>query len=72
MVSVTQSLKDIGVSSSEELVRRVNRTKPYQEWQYQLKTGDRLPRGKFFVGKKAGSPRPIILDEGRILYSSST
>jgi len=31
----------------------------YKDWLHKLNRGDKLPRGKFFKGKKAG--KPIIL-----------
>lgn len=34
----------------------------FDEWQQRLKTGDRLPRGRYFTGKESG-PIIRILDE---------
>ncbi len=39
-----------------------NKNAPFREWQYRLKKGSRLPRGKFFHDKVAGKPF-MILDE---------
>ncbi|EPG4124766.1 hypothetical protein RFD67_005531 [Klebsiella pneumoniae] len=44
---VTQSLADFG--------RYSYKPRPaFQDWIERLKTGERLPRGRYFVGKKPG------------------
>ncbi len=40
----------------------------FRAWQRKLNRGDRLPRGKFFKGKRAGKPL-VIMDEGHLLTS---
>ncbi len=48
-VMVTQSLADFG--------RYSYKPRPaFQDWIERLKTGERLPRGRYFVGKKPGGP----------------
>jgi len=43
----------------------------FREWLYKLKKGERLPRGKYFRGRKSG--RPIFfIDEMNILTNSYT
>jgi hypothetical protein len=34
----------------------------FTDWQYKLKRGDKLPRGKWFKDKKAGKPY-LVFDE---------
>lgn len=46
----------------EAKVRAHLRAAAFREWQNSLKRGDKLPRGKFFRGKKAGRSF-IALDE---------
>ncbi len=54
-VMVTQSLADFG--------RYSYKPRPaFQDWIERLKTGERLPRGRYFVGKKPGG-RPVLIDE---------
>ncbi|HGB4080487.1 TPA: hypothetical protein ACIVGF_002869 [Salmonella enterica subsp. enterica serovar 16:l,v:-] len=57
-VMVTQSLSMFG---------RYKYRPAFQEWIYRLKKGERLPRGRYFVGKKPGRPMPII-DEFSSLF----
>ena len=41
----------------------------FREWLYQLKKGERLPRGKYFCGRKPG--RPIFfIDEMHTLTNA--
>lgn len=41
----------------------------FREWLYQLKKGERLPRGKYFRGRKTG--RPIFfIDEMHTLTNA--
>lgn len=47
--------------SAEDFIRPRYGT-AFKEWQYKLKRGDKLPRGKWFKGKTAGRPR-VIFDE---------
>lgn len=42
----------------------------YKDWLHKLNRNDKLPRGKFFKGKKAG--KPIILIDEFWQYSSKT
>nr|WP_227543306.1 hypothetical protein [Klebsiella pneumoniae] len=52
---VTQSLADFG--------RYSYKPRPaFQDWIERLKTGERLPRGRYFVGKKHGG-RTVLIDE---------
>ncbi|HBU0299448.1 hypothetical protein C4Z35_006310 [Klebsiella pneumoniae subsp. pneumoniae] len=52
---VTQSLADFG--------RYSYKPRPaFQDWIERLKTGERLPRGRYFVGKKPGG-RLVLIDE---------
>ncbi|MBO1997417.1 hypothetical protein J4730_12330 [Klebsiella pneumoniae] len=52
---VTQSLADFG--------RYSYKPRPaFQDWIERLKTGERLPRGRYFVGKKLGG-RLVLIDE---------
>lgn len=39
-----------------------SRNAAFEEWRQKLNHGDRLPRGRYFVGKKAGRKR-LIIDE---------
>lgn len=41
----------------------------FQDWINHLKKGERLPRGRFFAGKKPGR-RLVILDEFHEMHSS--
>jgi len=36
------------------------------DWQMKLKEKDRLPRGKWFQGKRAGSPK-LVMDEAFLM-----
>ncbi|UVG03194.1 hypothetical protein NWT87_28440 (plasmid) [Klebsiella pneumoniae] len=52
-VMVTQSLADFG--------RYSYKPRPaFQDWIERLKTGERLPRGRYFVGKKPGGRLVLI------------
>lgn len=38
---------------------------PFESWRKRLSYGDRLPRGRFFVGKRAGVTATVLIcDEG--------
>lgn len=52
-VEVTQSLETFG---------RYKSRPAFQDWSCRLKKGERLPRGRYFVGKKPGRPLQIIDD----------
>ena len=60
VVTVTQNMPYM--PNLERRVAYLRKTAAFKEWQENLKVGDRLPRGKFFKGKKAGRPL-VILDE---------
>ncbi|RYY74551.1 MAG: hypothetical protein EOO52_13380 [Gammaproteobacteria bacterium] len=53
----------------EACVRQHRRTAAFLEWQRKLNRADRLPRGKFFVGKKGGKPF-MLMDEAYMLNGS--
>lgn len=53
----------------EAAVRTHLRTAAFRDWQHRLKRGDKLPRGKFFKGKKAGKPF-MMMDEAHFLNDS--
>lgn len=67
-VTITQSFADFGLKVGEDgsLVRldgsRIKPHHAFKEWQYRLKRGERLPRGRFFRGKKPGRPA-VFVDE---------
>lgn len=54
IVGITQSL--------DEYKRLAGKNAAFRVWQYKLGRGDKLPRGKYFNGKKAGKPI-VIIDE---------
>jgi len=43
----------------------------FREWQYNLKRGDILPRGKWFKDKKAGKPQ-LIYDEAHLFLNRNS
>lgn len=45
------------------VVARRNRNAAFEEWRQKLQRGTRLPRGRYFVGKKAGLQNMIVRDE---------
>lgn len=53
-ITVTQDIKDF----------KLSKPMPYafRDWIYRLNKGEKLPRGKYFSGKKAGKPM-VIIDE---------
>jgi hypothetical protein len=57
VVTVTQTMPDW---RRHEAYRRKNAA--FEEWRQKLHHGDRLPRGKFFKGKKSGK-KFIVMDE---------
>lgn len=46
----------------ERRIAYLRKTAAFKEWLEKLNHGDRLPRGKFFIGKKPGKPL-MIMDE---------
>lgn len=46
----------------EAAARKHLKAAAFTDWQNRLKRGDKLPRGKFFRGKKAGRPL-VAVDE---------
>lgn len=43
----------------------------YKDWLHKLNRNDKLPRGKFFKGKKAGKPI-ILMDEAHLFLGGSS
>ncbi|MBY5246604.1 hypothetical protein [Klebsiella quasipneumoniae] len=68
VTTVTQNLADFGVKVGDDgkLIRldgsRIKTHAAYKEWLYRLRPGERLPRGRFFRGKRPGRPL-VIMDE---------
>jgi len=60
---VTQS---IDKEKYEAAVRKHLKAAAFIDWQHRLNRGDKLPRGKFFRGKKAGRPI-LITDEAHFM-----
>ena len=58
------------VQELTEYKRLAGKNAAFQQWQHNLKRGDKLPRGKFFKGKKAGRPL-FIMDEAWSLCSKN-
>ncbi|MDP5168537.1 hypothetical protein [Pseudomonas syringae] len=58
MVTVTQSMNDL-----VEAAARRRKIAAFEEWRQKLRSGDRLPRGKFFKGKKPGFKKLFQRDE---------
>ncbi|WGO96417.1 hypothetical protein QCD61_28380 (plasmid) [Pseudomonas viciae] len=56
-VTVTQTLPDM---ERFEAYRR--KTAAFEEWREKLNKGDRLPRGRFFKGKRPGR-KLVVIDE---------
>lgn len=56
-VTVTQTLPDW-----EKELAYHRKTAAFEEWRQKLSRGDRLPRGKFFKGKRPGK-KPVLIDE---------
>lgn len=59
------------ITKTKEDLKRLIGKPAFRHWQYKLKQGETLPRGKFFKGKKPkGGRRPlIILDEAWMFLS---
>lgn len=63
VITFTQSVK--------MLKGNVRRKRPaFEEWQQRLNAGDKLPRGRYFTGKKPGLVMRFI-DEFHLVNSSS-
>lgn len=68
-MNATQSQDDL-TAATKKFVREVRKTlqghhqkhAAFRSWQYRLGSGDRLPRGPFFKGKRPGRPI-IVFDE---------
>ena len=45
------------------IVARRTRNAAFEEWRQKLSRGARLPRGRYFVGKKAGPQNMVAWDE---------
>lgn len=59
VVTATQSMLDVDLERYEAWRKK---TVAFEEWRQSLNRGDRLPRGRFFKGKKPGC-NLIVLDE---------
>lgn len=66
LVTVTQTMPDW---RRHEAYRR--KTAAFEEWRQKLHHGDRLPRGKFFKGKKPGK-KFIVMDEFWQAFNATT
>tara|TARA_Y100000780_G_C13548965_1_gene364526 strand:- start:51 stop:275 length:225 start_codon:yes stop_codon:yes gene_type:complete len=58
------------VQELTEYKRLAGKNAAFRQWQQKLKRGEKLPRGKFFKGKKAGKPL-FIMDEAWLLISKN-
>lgn len=57
-ITATQEL----TAADRERLRHIKKTSAFDEWRKRLRPNDRLPRGRFFKGKKAG-PAFFFMDE---------
>jgi hypothetical protein len=57
-ITATQSL----TVADRERLRQIKKTAAFDEWRQRLRPNDRLPRGTYFKGKKAG-PAFFFMDE---------
>lgn len=57
-ITATQEL----TAADRERLRHIKKTSAFDEWRQRLRPNDRLPRGHFFKGKKAG-PAFFFMDE---------
>ncbi|MFK4135922.1 hypothetical protein ACI2KR_27110 [Pseudomonas luteola] len=64
-VKVTQLMADI-----ERFDKYRRKTAAFEEWRKKLFRNDRLPRGKFFVGKKPGG-KLVAIDESWQMIASN-
>ena len=61
------NIKEIKIKAEKQIKYR-RKTAAFRDWQFSLKRGDTLPRGKFFKGKKAGG-QIVITDEAHLFIS---
>lgn len=47
----------------DDYKRKAGTNAAFREWQFKLRPGERLPRGKFFKGKTAGRRPHVVMDE---------
>lgn len=45
------------------VVAKRNRNAGFEDWRQKLQHGSRLPRGRYFVGKKPGPQKMMVMDE---------
>ncbi|HEP8970168.1 TPA: hypothetical protein VDU83_002505 [Pseudomonas aeruginosa] len=57
IVKITQTLPDM-----ERFDAYRRKTAAFEEWRQKLNRGDRLPRGRFFKGKRPGR-QLVVMDE---------
>lgn len=57
IATVTQAMPDL-----EKERAYLRKTAAFEEWRQKLNRGDRLPRGKFFKGKRPGK-KIVLVDE---------
>ncbi|MBA1203628.1 hypothetical protein G7009_18055 [Pseudomonas capeferrum] len=57
-ITVKQEL----TAAAHERLRHIKKTSAFDEWRQRLRPNDRLPRGCFFKGKKAGAAF-FVMDE---------
>lgn len=57
IVTITQTLPDM-----ERFDAYRRKTAAFEEWRQKLNRGDRLPRGRFFKGKRPGR-QLVVMDE---------
>ena len=53
----------------DAVVARKKRNAAFEDWRKRLSKGDRLPRGRFFIGKSPGCPRIRLWDEAWMYMS---
>jgi hypothetical protein len=58
------------IKKADRMSKSRSKSSAFTAWQQSLNSKDKLPRGKFFEGKKSGRP-PIILDEAHYYPSDS-
>jgi predicted ATPase len=58
IVEVEQRMPDY-----EAIIARRNRNAAFESWRKQLSQGDTLPRGSYFIGKKPGVQKTVLMDE---------
>jgi hypothetical protein len=62
MTMQTITAKQELTSADRERLRHIKKSSAFDEWRQRLGPDDRLPRGRFFNGKKAG-PAFFVMDE---------